>query len=96
MITQDSRFQRQTDLVPHERLSALCLTVIGIGSIGRQVSLQLAAMGVRIDTLTEDQIEEIKRASYDVMAKVGFNDSPQFGKKGVFQFKIFFQGGFCI
>ena len=39
MITQDSRFQRQTGLVPQERLSALRLTVIGIGAIGRQVSL---------------------------------------------------------
>jgi sulfur carrier protein ThiS adenylyltransferase len=47
MITQDSRFQRQTDLVPRERLSAHRLTVIGIGAIGRQVSLQLAAMGAR-------------------------------------------------
>jgi sulfur carrier protein ThiS adenylyltransferase len=47
MITQDSRFQRQADLVPHHRLSALRLTVIGIGAIGRQVSLQLTAMGAR-------------------------------------------------
>ena len=47
MITQDNRFQRQTDLVPHQRLNALRLTVIGIGAIGRQVSLQLAAMGAR-------------------------------------------------
>ena len=47
MITQDSRFQRQTDLVPRQRLTALRLTVIGIGAIGRQVSLQLAAMGDR-------------------------------------------------
>jgi sulfur carrier protein ThiS adenylyltransferase len=58
MITQDSRFQRQTDLVPHERLSALCLTVIGIGAIGRQVSLQLAAMGARhIQLIDFDLVE---------------------------------------
>lgn len=41
------RFVRQQDLVPAERLQALTATVIGIGAIGRQVALQLAALGVR-------------------------------------------------
>ena len=58
MITQNSRFQRQTDLVPHQRLSALRLTVIGIGAIGRQVSLQLAAMGVRNIQLIDFDVVE--------------------------------------
>ena len=58
MITKDSRFQRQTDLVPQERLSALRLTVIGIGAIGRQVSLQLAAMGApKIQLIDFDLVE---------------------------------------
>jgi sulfur carrier protein ThiS adenylyltransferase len=58
MITQDSRFQRQTDLVPQERLSALRLTVIGIGAIGRQVSLQLSAMGApKIQLIDFDLVE---------------------------------------
>jgi len=58
MITQDSRFQRQTDLVPHHRLTALRLTVIGIGAIGRQVSLQLAAMGARSVQLIDFDVVE--------------------------------------
>ena len=33
--------------MPAERLSALLVTVIGVGAIGRQVALQLAAIGVR-------------------------------------------------
>lgn len=41
------RFSRQRDLVPTERLQALTVTVIGVGAIGRQVALQLAAMGTR-------------------------------------------------
>ena len=58
MITQDCRFQRQADLVPHQRLSAIRLTVIGIGAIGRQVSLQLAAMGARNIQLVDFDIVE--------------------------------------
>ena len=41
------RFVRQRDLVPAERLAAVSCTVIGVGAIGRQVALQLAAIGVR-------------------------------------------------
>ncbi|MFO1044798.1 MAG: ThiF family adenylyltransferase [Planctomycetaceae bacterium] len=41
------RFARQTDLVPPTRLQAVSATVIGVGAIGRQVALQLAALGVR-------------------------------------------------
>ncbi len=41
------RFSRQQDLVPTARLQALTATVIGVGAIGRQVALQLAALGVR-------------------------------------------------
>jgi len=43
----NDRFQRQQDLVPQERLSGLTVRVIGVGAIGRQVALQLAAIGVR-------------------------------------------------
>lgn len=41
------RFVRQQDLVPSERLAELLVTVIGVGAIGRQVALQLAAIGAR-------------------------------------------------
>jgi sulfur carrier protein ThiS adenylyltransferase len=43
----EDRFARQRDLVPSERLKQLPVTVIGVGAIGRQVALQLAAMGAR-------------------------------------------------
>ncbi len=36
---------RQSDLVPADKLSALKIDVIGVGAIGRQVSLQLASIG---------------------------------------------------
>jgi molybdopterin-synthase adenylyltransferase len=45
--TISNRFARQADLVPAEQLADLEVTVIGVGSIGRQVALQLAAIGVR-------------------------------------------------
>jgi molybdopterin-synthase adenylyltransferase len=41
------RFVRQQELVPQERLADLKVSVIGVGAIGRQVALQLAAIGVR-------------------------------------------------
>jgi molybdopterin-synthase adenylyltransferase len=42
-----NRFESQEDLVPQQRLERLTVTVIGVGAIGRQVALQLAAIGVR-------------------------------------------------
>jgi sulfur carrier protein ThiS adenylyltransferase len=53
-----NRFARQTDLVPAAKLVDLAVTVIGVGAIGRQVALQLAALGVRILTLVDfDSVE---------------------------------------
>ena len=40
-----NRFARQQQLVPRDRLSEVTATVIGVGAIGRQVALQLAAIG---------------------------------------------------
>ena len=42
-----NRFTRQQDLVPLEQLQDLTATVIGVGAIGRQVAIQLTAIGVR-------------------------------------------------
>jgi len=46
MSSEPNRFQRQEDLVPRDRLTDIRATVIGVGAIGRQVALQLAAVGV--------------------------------------------------
>jgi len=40
------RYSRQADIVPRERIMDCKATVIGVGAIGRQVALQLTAIGV--------------------------------------------------
>ena len=53
------RFVRQSDLVPAERLERLTTTVIGVGAIGRQVALQLAALGARRMQLIDfDEVDD--------------------------------------
>ena len=52
------RFVRQHDLVPPDRLQAVTATVIGVGAIGRQVALQLAALGIRnLQLIDFDNVE---------------------------------------
>ena len=52
------RFERQSELVPAEKLRSLTVTVIGVGAIGRQVALQLASLGVRRLQLVDfDRVE---------------------------------------
>jgi len=52
------RFQRQRDLVPAEKLHHLTITVIGVGAIGRQVAIQLAALGARhLQLIDFDSVE---------------------------------------
>jgi len=46
MTAESNRFDRQADLVPRDRMVGVKATVIGVGAIGRQVALQLAAIGV--------------------------------------------------
>jgi hypothetical protein len=54
-----NRFSRQRELVPAERLANLTITVIGVGAIGRQVALQLAAIGARRLQLVDfDSVDE--------------------------------------
>lgn len=54
----NDRFERQQDLVPQGRLGSLRATVIGVGAIGRQVALQLAAIGVRrLQLIDFDRVE---------------------------------------
>ncbi|TWT63713.1 ThiF family adenylyltransferase [Rubinisphaera italica] len=67
-MTNQDRFTRQADLVPRERIEELQATVIGVGAIGRQVALQLAALGVpRLQLIDFDQVEptNITTQGYD-------------------------------
>ena len=47
MASFSDRFARQQELVPQAALSELEVSVIGVGAIGRQAALSLAAIGVR-------------------------------------------------
>jgi sulfur carrier protein ThiS adenylyltransferase len=51
---------RQRDLVPPDRLAACHVLVIGVGAIGRQVALQLAALGVQKMTLVDDDVVAVE------------------------------------
>jgi sulfur carrier protein ThiS adenylyltransferase len=58
MPEQENRFARQDDLVPQARLADLTATIIGVGAIGRQVALQLAAIGVpRLQVVDFDVVD---------------------------------------
>jgi len=64
----DERYSRQRDIVPPERLAPCKATVIGVGAIGRQVALQLAAMGVSwLQLIDFDSVEESNLASQGYM-----------------------------
>lgn len=56
LIVMD-RFDRQSGLVPTDRLMKAWATVIGVGSIGRQVALQLTALGVpKLQLIDPDEV----------------------------------------
>ena len=63
MINTEERFSRQQGLVPQERLEHLTATVIGVGAIGRQVALQLAALGVRRFILIDHDTVDLSNAT---------------------------------
>jgi sulfur carrier protein ThiS adenylyltransferase len=63
-MNDNDRYSRQRDIIPQERLAACRATVIGLGAIGRQVALQLAAMGIAWLQLVDfDQVEPSNLAS---------------------------------
>ena len=63
-MNTDERYSRQRDIIPTERLAQCHATVIGVGAIGRQVALQLAAIGIPNLTLIDfDHVEESNLAS---------------------------------
>jgi len=53
------RFARQGNLVPRRAIEQCAATVIGVGAVGRQVALQLAAIGIPRMTIQDfDTVEE--------------------------------------
>ena len=51
------RFDRQSGLVPTERLQNTWATIVGLGAIGRQVAIQLTALGVpKIQLIDFDEV----------------------------------------
>jgi sulfur carrier protein ThiS adenylyltransferase len=59
MSSASDRFVRQEELVPRDRLLGLWATVIGVGAVGRQIALQLAAIGVpRLQLIDFDRVDE--------------------------------------
>ena len=63
-MNSDQRYSRQRDIVPAERLVTCKASVIGVGAIGRQVALQLAAMGISwLQLIDFDQVDESNLAS---------------------------------
>jgi len=60
----DERYSRQKDIVPPERIAGCRATVIGVGAIGRQVALQLSAMGIPwLQMIDHDKVEWSNLAS---------------------------------
>jgi sulfur carrier protein ThiS adenylyltransferase len=58
MTLDHDRFERQRELVPTDRLAAVRATVLGVGAIGRQVALQLAAIGApRLQLVDFDHVD---------------------------------------
>ena len=63
-MTEAERFSRQRDVVPADRLAECDITIVGVGALGRQVALQLAAVGAPRLTLVDfDTVEESNLAS---------------------------------
>jgi hypothetical protein len=59
ITTNDERYSRQKDIVPAERIRGCKATVIGVGAIGRQVALQLTAIGIPWLQLVDHDTVEI-------------------------------------
>lgn len=58
------RYSRQKDIVPRDRILECKATVIGVGAIGRQVALQLTAIGMPVLQLVDfDKVEISNLAS---------------------------------
>jgi sulfur carrier protein ThiS adenylyltransferase len=66
----NERYSRQADIVPRERILDCKATVIGVGAIGRQVAIQLTAIGVpHLQLIDFDHVEISNLASQGYMQK---------------------------
>jgi sulfur carrier protein ThiS adenylyltransferase len=66
----DERFSRQADIVPRERILDCKVTVVGVGAIGRQVAIQLTAIGVpHLQLIDFDHVEISNLATQGYMQK---------------------------
>lgn len=52
-INLSDRYIRQRDIIPVETLRNADATIVGVGAVGRQVALQMAAMGIGHITLVD-------------------------------------------
>ncbi|MBI9018757.1 MAG: ThiF family adenylyltransferase [Phycisphaerae bacterium] len=60
----NERYSRQADIVPRHRIENCVGTIIGVGAIGRQVALQLTAIGIpHIQLIDFDTVEISNLAS---------------------------------
>ena len=66
----NERYSRQADIVPRQRILDCKATVIGVGAIGRQVAIQLTAMGVPVLQLIDfDHVDISNIATQGYMQK---------------------------
>ena len=66
----NERYSRQADIVPRDRILDCKATVIGVGAIGRQVALQLTAIGVpHLQLVDFDTVEISNLASQGFLHK---------------------------
>jgi len=64
------RYSRQEDIVPRERIMDCNATVIGVGAIGRQIAIQLTAIGVpNLQLVDFDHVEISNLASQGYLQK---------------------------
>ncbi|MFC1675810.1 ThiF family adenylyltransferase [Planctomycetota bacterium] len=64
------RYSRQADIVPRQRILDCKATVIGIGAIGRQVAIQLTAIGIPVLQLIDfDHVDISNLATQGYMHK---------------------------
>ena len=66
----NERYSRQADIVPRERILDCKATVIGVGAIGRQVAIQLTAIGVpHLQLIDFDHVDTSNLATQGYMQK---------------------------